>query len=290
MTTLVKVLIMLGIWGLYSLIAWFGCLSGCCGASPSNSTTDNQAVTEAVIPPAPAEAIESDAVQRYPVDFQWSTFIPNTNKGFDATKQSLLAGMKEDNILDITGYYYEEEATPNGYDNMGFARADQIKQLLEGAIPTDRITTHARLLEEKDDTRTGYFEGFEYKWIAPDKKMAETVEELGDRIIIRFPFNSTEKEYSPEVDSYLEKVAKRVKQTNEKIQLTGHTDFVGGDDANLKLGQARADQIKRILVKNGVEANLISTTSRGESQPVASNKTDEGRHENRRVEVRLIKN
>ena len=47
--------------------------------------------------------------------------------------------------------------------------------------------------------------------------------------------------------------------------------------------------IKNILVKKGVDANLIQTNSKGESQPQASNETAQGRHENRRVEVRLNK-
>ncbi|HMR42403.1 MAG TPA: OmpA family protein, partial [Saprospiraceae bacterium] len=70
---------------------------------------------------------------------------------------------------------------------------------------------------------------------------------------------------------------------------TGHTDNVGEADENMKLGARRAGAIKDILVKSGVNANQITTDSKGESQPVASNDTEEGRHDNRRVEVRLIK-
>ena len=285
MTTSVKVLIMLGLWGLYSLIVWFGCLSGCCGAGQSDTAlTDNKANTAAV----PA-AIENES-RRYPIDFQWATATPNTNEGFDAMKESLLTQMGNDNILDITGYYFDGEAAPTGFDNMGFARASEIKTLLGIDLPDDRIRYHARLMDGTKETKTGYFEGFEYKWVDAEKTVAETVEELDDRIIIRFPFGSIEKEYSPEVDNYLDKLVERVQQTNEKISLTGHTDHIGEDQTNIKLGQARSDQIKKILIEHGVDANLISTTSRGESQPVSSNETEEGRHENRRVEVRLIKN
>ena len=286
MTTPLKILIMLGLWGLYSLIAWFGCLSGCCGAGQSDASLTNTKADAAVTAP-----VVANEIKRYPVDFQWSNPAPNTNEGFETRKQAILAGMKENNILDITGYYYEGEDKPANYDNMGFARANQIKTLFGIDLPEDRIRFHARLQEEGDNVKTGYFEGFEYKWVeAETKAVAETVEELEDRIIIRFPFASVEKEYSPEVDSYLEKLAERVAKTKERIVLTGHTDAIGEPSANLKLGQGRADQIKQILIKHGVDGSLIDASSKGESQHVAPNNTDEGRHENRRVEVRYIKN
>ncbi len=52
----------------------------------------------------------------------------------------------------------------------------------------------------------------------------------------------------------------------------------------------RANAIKGILMKNGVQEDQITTKSMGQTQPVASNNTDEGRHDNRRVEVRYLKN
>ncbi len=284
MTTFIKPVIMLGLWLLYALLAWNFCLDGCCAFG-------DQANSAAIVSDADAaDATAETATRRYPVDFQWSNAVPNTNEGFETLQQTITSGMTTDNILDITGYYYEEEFTPEGFDNMGFARAEQVRSLLGLDIPEDRISMHARLLSETDEVRTGYFEGFEYEWIEPEATAAETVEELNDRIIIRFPFGSIEKEYSPEVDEYLDRLATRVQQTRERIRLTGHTDNVGQPQSNTELGQARADQIKRILVDKGIEAGLISTDTKGETQPVASNNTEEGRYENRRVEVRLIKN
>ena len=69
------------------------------------------------------------------------------------------------------------------------------------------------------------------------------------------------------------------------VAVSGHTDSVGSDAYNVKLGQRRADVVKDYLVSKGVPGSKITTKSFGESQPVASNKTADGRAKNRRAEV-----
>ena len=69
------------------------------------------------------------------------------------------------------------------------------------------------------------------------------------------------------------------------IVVSGHTDSVGSEAYNMKLGQRRADTVKSYLVERGVSSSKITTKSFGESQPVASNSTAEGRAKNRRAEV-----
>ncbi|MEK9721040.1 MAG: OmpA family protein, partial [Quisquiliibacterium sp.] len=69
--------------------------------------------------------------------------------------------------------------------------------------------------------------------------------------------------------------------------VVGHTDSVGTDAYNMALSLRRADSVKAYLVSKGVAADRIRTAGRGESQPVASNETEEGRAKNRRVTVRV---
>ena len=113
---------------------------------------------------------------------------------------------------------------------------------------------------------------------------------MDDRILIRFPFGKVVEEYDPAVEAYLKKLAERIKETGETVTLTGHADNVGTNETNFKYGSDRAEKIKSNLVKLGVDPSQIETSSKGETQPRASNETEEGRYENRRVEVRLIKN
>jgi OOP family OmpA-OmpF porin len=68
----------------------------------------------------------------------------------------------------------------------------------------------------------------------------------------------------------------------------GHTDSIGSDAYNQKLSIRRAESVKRYLQSKGIEPNRIYTEGKGEKQPVASNKTREGRAKNRRVEVEVV--
>lgn len=87
--------------------------------------------------------------------------------------------------------------------------------------------------------------------------------------------------------SRLNKVAKLLIDKNFSLKLAGHTDDVGSEAANLKLSKSRAEAIKTYLVSQGVNASRIEATGYGESQPIASNKTEAGRQQNRRVEFTL---
>ena len=74
----------------------------------------------------------------------------------------------------------------------------------------------------------------------------------------------------------------------EAVNVVGHTDSVGSDAYNMKLSQRRAASVKDYLVKHGVPAGRVRTTGKGESAPVADNKTREGRQKNRRAEIEVL--
>lgn len=71
----------------------------------------------------------------------------------------------------------------------------------------------------------------------------------------------------------------------EMVIATGHTDSIGSDAYNQKLSERRAAAVKEYLVSKGIPASKITTIGKGESQPVATNKTAEGRQKNRRVDI-----
>lgn len=74
----------------------------------------------------------------------------------------------------------------------------------------------------------------------------------------------------------------------EVIIAVGHTDSVGNDAYNQKLSVKRAESVKSYLESKGIEKNRIYTEGKGEKQPVADNKTSEGRAKNRRVEIEVV--
>jgi OOP family OmpA-OmpF porin len=71
-----------------------------------------------------------------------------------------------------------------------------------------------------------------------------------------------------------------------KVDISGHTDAVGSEGYNQGLSERRANVVKQYLLRKGVDAGRVSTYAYGESKPVATNDTDEGRAQNRRSELR----
>jgi len=90
----------------------------------------------------------------------------------------------------------------------------------------------------------------------------------------------------PEGKKSIDDAIAKMKQVDvEMVIATGHTDSVGTDAYNQKLSERRATTVKEYMVSQGISAAKITTLGKGETQPVASNKTAEGRAKNRRVDI-----
>lgn len=83
-------------------------------------------------------------------------------------------------------------------------------------------------------------------------------------------------------------VADMAKVDVETVIAVGHTDAIGTDTYNRSLSIRRVEAVKAYLVSKGVPADRIKTEGKGESQPVASNQTRDGRAQNRRVEIEVV--
>jgi OOP family OmpA-OmpF porin len=93
----------------------------------------------------------------------------------------------------------------------------------------------------------------------------------------------------PEGKAKLDDLVGKIQGINlEVIIAVGHTDSVGTDAYNQKLSVRRAEAVKAYLVSKGIEKNRVYTEGKGEKQPVADNKTAEGRAKNRRVEIEVV--
>ena len=93
----------------------------------------------------------------------------------------------------------------------------------------------------------------------------------------------------PEAKAKLDDLVGKTKGINlEVIIAVGHTDSVGTDEYNQKLSIRRSEAVKAYLVSKGVEPNRVYTEGKGEKQPVADNKTAEGRAKNRRTEIEVV--
>lgn len=116
------------------------------------------------------------------------------------------------------------------------------------------------------------------------KPVAEKVTMAADAL-----FDFDKSVVKPDAKGKLDELASKVKGVNLEVVIAiGHTDSIGSDAYNQKLSVRRAEAVKAYLVSKGIEPNRIYTEGKGEKQPVASNKTKEGRAKNRRVEVEVI--
>ena len=93
----------------------------------------------------------------------------------------------------------------------------------------------------------------------------------------------------PEGRAKLDDLVSKISGVNlEVIIAVGHTDSVGSDAYNQRLSVRRAEAVKAYLVTKGIERNRVYTEGKGEKQPVAENRTKEGRAKNRRVEIEVV--
>lgn len=94
----------------------------------------------------------------------------------------------------------------------------------------------------------------------------------------------------PEDREVLDKNYEELKQWGDiKVEVSGHTDSIGTDRYNMGLSLRRADTVRSYLINKGIAADRLVAKGYGESEPIATNDTDEGRFQNRRVELNQIK-
>ncbi|PBY65998.1 OmpA family protein [Pseudomonas aeruginosa] len=118
------------------------------------------------------------------------------------------------------------------------------------------------------------------------------VQRQGDDIKLVMPgaitFQTGSTELSPAAQFNLDKLSSSFKHYGDNnIEVTGHTDSVGSNASNIELSQKRAISVGKYLIAQGIDKNRIQVYGAGPFQPIASNGTEEGRVQNRRVEIKL---
>jgi OOP family OmpA-OmpF porin len=121
----------------------------------------------------------------------------------------------------------------------------------------------------------------------PEPKPKPVAEKVTFAADVLFDFDKAV--VKPEGKSKLDDLATKVRGVNLEVVIAiGHADSIGSDAYNQKLSVRRAESVKAYLVSKGIEPNRVYTEGKGEKQPVADNKTKEGRAKNRRVEIEVI--
>lgn len=129
------------------------------------------------------------------------------------------------------------------------------------------------------------------------RKLAEemdgvTVQRVEEGIAVSFDngilFDFDSSSLRPEGFENLRKLTRIInRDDNTMLMIVGHTDSRGDEDYNLRLSERRAESASRFMISQGLSSSRIQTVGRGEKEPIADNDTDEGRQENRRIEVAI---
>ncbi|MBP7821902.1 MAG: OmpA family protein [Saprospiraceae bacterium] len=217
-----------------------------------------------------------------------SPLSQNNNDFLTATSNYLKANPQK--MLTITGAYRTSEANEKSgfFENLGAARAAAVRNLLvKAGIPEDRILIDYKEVADSDFSETLMFNVSDKLTNAAAPATNQFVFTNMTFSDANFESNSAVFKPSPQFEAYADSVVTYIKlNPNKKLAITGHTDNVGADAANMSLGKRRAVAVRSYFIDKGVKGQ-IATDSKGELQPMASNDTEEGRSKNRRVNIRI---
>jgi len=258
---------------LFIVLAWFGW----------QWYKNNILCCETITPIETKENVAPRVVKFGPLVYDWNSEKPITSKLWPTKKREIQGANGEGKVLRIIGPYYRYESNSTSFKNLGLARADAVRQILSDSIAMDRMEIDSKLIPDSEIAKTAPFGGTVLEW----KIRNENIQEVDNKTLIYFPYNSTKKLENENINNYLKSIADNLKSNKKTVSLTGHTDNKGRPGYNMKLGLNRAKAMRRILENLGVERNRISVGTEGENNPITSNDTEEGRQKNRRVELEI---
>jgi outer membrane protein OmpA-like peptidoglycan-associated protein len=181
----------------------------------------------------------------------------------------------------------------SGCATKGFVRQqvgveDQKVQATQGQVTAQQTTLqgHEQHLGELDKNTREALERAEAAGKLAEGKFLYSMVLSDDSV--KFPVESSE--LSPEAKARLTEFAQKLKTDNKNVylEIQGHTDKTGSPEVNRRLGEERAEAVRRFMNEQGVALNRMNTISYGPDSPVASNKTRAGRAQNRRVVVVVL--
>ncbi|MEM9990795.1 MAG: OmpA family protein [Bacteroidota bacterium] len=223
--------------------------------------------------------------------------IPNsTQLTFQKLQQYL--STQPDKILQVQGCFRASEVNSTEFLSLGMARAADIKDTLVAlGVKAAQIELDDSRIDDLNVANNRVLNGVRFSFTKKVVAESETaLATLRKRVevnpaILYFVTNGTNVEVSPAANQNIQSLKTYLNSVpSAKVAVTGHTDNVGKRASNLKLSSARAEQVKRYLIRKGFRAAQLQASGKGPDEAAATNKTAEGRAKNRRVEIKLAKN
>ncbi len=267
-----------------------------------DDNTESQVTEETVVPNKVIGFAANDG------DFETSADsyfrFPESNALYEGASDKLRNSLSEtaaylkDNanrVLTITGYYTEEEGTPDLLPDYGFARANTIKEELEAlGVNGNQLTTDSELANA-DNFQEGYITNgitfaFEEKAEEGGDDKLERIrgEMVGNPITVYFDtgdrtlnLGTEQKDKFADLIYFLDRVE------GSSVEIGGYTDSRGDEKDNESLSRGRARFVRDNFTSGGISEDRMSVVGYGEKNPIGDNKYEEGREKNRRVEIIL---
>jgi len=200
--------------------------------------------------------------------------------------------------FNIVGYYSSDEVNKSAYENLGLARANAVKRYMTSrGVSAALIDTYGELKDDLVvDENNNVKNTIDFSIIDKDEITSKQEEEALIKacealkeapLEINFESSQSEILLTEAQKKKFARISTCVDKLGAKVEVVGHTDSTGNPDNNIILGQGRAEFAKQYLVKNGMLDENITTTSKGQSEPIATNATAEGRAKNRRTVITI---
>lgn len=276
----------------------------CCSECGAAETAEPP--KEAVIPMAPQPT-------SYPFAFSDGDYVysENDNYNFNVSSSDILMPLASSmnsgltslktflsenpgKVINVTGYYESAETNNSAYPNLGLARANAVKNhLVENGISSASINTMGKLMDSMVPDDGVYLGPIAYGISGESETAGDELKALYDKIkaeplVLYFDtaeasinLSALQRQKVADISRYLDKAE------DAKVTIVGHTDNTGVAATNMRLGQDRADFAKAYFMRNGISEAKIDTSSKGQTDPMESNATEEGRTKNRRTVVTL---
>lgn len=196
-------------------------------------------------------------------------------------------------LLTITGWYDESEENTTLFPDLGFARANSIKERLKSlGVPAEQLVTDGDIADA-DNLQDGLItNGITFNFSETDGtdtrlgRINENI--LGNPLTVYFEtgdvtlnLTSEQKDELSDMVYYLDRVE------GSKLEIGGHTDSQGDDRTNMRISRERAQTVSEYLTGAGVTTEKMNAVGFGETKPIGDNRYEPGRRQNRRVEIIL---
>lgn len=299
-----KALYLLGI-AITIILGTFLYLKFCCNCSEKTTTDDS---LKTASPTVQEPNFVPFVLNGSGIDYQTNDnlkFLKNSARLIMPVSDSVTTGIEKlkafleanptQNIT-ITGYATSDETNSTTFENLGLARANDVKNyFVSKGMSEKQFTTKGEIIENwkmSEDTLLG---PADYTFVAMDSTSTTTDEWSAlkakinaDPLILHFNTNKSSQTLSDIEKQKVADIAKYAENVKDAVVLAvGHSDNVGNRDSNIVLGQKRAEFSKNYLSKNGIDAARIETQSKGPDEPIGDNATEEGKATNRRTVITI---